>query len=76
MKYSPNAMKFGSRTGQVRNHKYDIWNCESWPEIKNLGRFGLKTAMCPIFNKFGTRNKSNMLIINILIGIDDLDPKL
>ena len=26
--------------------------------------------------KFGTQNKSNMLIINILIGIDDLDPKL
>ena len=26
--------------------------------------------------KFGTKNKSNMLIMNILIGIDDLDPKL
>ena len=26
--------------------------------------------------KFGTQNKSNMLIINIFIGIDDLDPKL
>ena len=26
--------------------------------------------------KFGTRNKSNMVIINILIGIDYLDPKL
>ena len=26
--------------------------------------------------KFGTKNKSNMLIINILIGIDDLDPKI
>ena len=41
-----------------------------------MGRFGLKIAMCPIFMKFGTQNKSNMLIINILIGIDDLDPKL
>ena len=30
--------------------------------------------MCPIFMKFGTQSKSNMLIINILIGIDDLDP--
>ena len=29
--------------------------------------------MCPIFMKFGTQNESNMLIINILIGIDDLD---
>ena len=26
--------------------------------------------------KFGTQNKSNMLIMNILIGIDDLEPKL
>ena len=32
--------------------------------------------MYPIFIKFGTYNKSNMLIINILIGIDELDPKL
>ena len=29
--------------------------------------------MCPIFMKFGTQNKLNMLIINILTGIDDLD---
>ena len=26
--------------------------------------------------KFGTQNKSNMLIVNLLTGIDDLDPKL
>ena len=32
--------------------------------------------MCPIFMKFSTQNKLNMLIINILIGIDDLNPKL
>ena len=32
--------------------------------------------MCLIFMKFGTQNKSNMLIMNILIEIDDLDPKL
>ena len=32
--------------------------------------------MYPMFMKFGTQNKSNMLIINILIGIDFLDPKL
>ena len=29
-----------------------------------------------IFFIFGCQNKSNMLIINILIVIDDLDPKL
>ena len=45
-------------------------------QIKKLGRFGLKIAMCPIFMKFGTQNKSNMVSINTLIGIDDLDPKL
>ena len=57
------------------NHKYDIWNCRSWHKIKNLGRFGLKITMCLIFVKFRFQNKLNMLIINILIGIDDLKPK-
>ena len=51
-------------------------NCGSWLEIKNLGRFGLKIAMYLIFMKCGTQDKLNMLIINILTGIDDLDPKL
>ena len=32
--------------------------------------------MCPVFMKFGTQKKLNMLIINIVLGIDDLDPKL
>ena len=32
--------------------------------------------MCPIFMKFGTQNKSNMLIVNILTGIEALYPKL
>ena len=41
--------------------------------MKCLGRFGLKIAMCLIFMKFDTENKSNMLVMNILIGIDDLD---
>ena len=58
------------------NDKYDIGNCGSWPEIKNLARFGLKIASCPIFMKFASQNKSNMLIINILVRIDDSDPKL
>ena len=47
------------------NHKDDIWNSE----IKILGKFGLKIEMCP---KFGTQ-RSNM---NIVLEIDDLDPKL
>ena len=40
---------------------------------------GLKIASekkGPIFMKFGTQKKSNMLIMNIVLGIDDLDPKL
>ena len=65
-------------SGQVKffNHKYDIWNCGSWPEIKSLGRFGLKIEMCMILIKFGNQNKSNMLIMDILIGIYDLDRNL
>ena len=58
------------------NHKYDIWNRGSWPKIKNLGRLSLKIAVRPVLIKLGTQNKLNMLIINILIGNDDLDPKL
>ena len=44
--------------------------------MKNLIRFGLKIATSLIFMKFGTQNKSNTQIMNILIGIDDLKPKL
>ena len=32
--------------------------------------------MYVIFMKFRTQNKSNMPIMNILIGMDNLDPKL
>ena len=41
-----------------------------------MGRFGLKIAMCPIFIKSGIQSKLNMLIINILIGIDVTWPKI
>ena len=41
-----------------------------------LGRIGLKIAMCLIFMKFDTQNKLNMLIMNMLIGIDYRDCKL
>ena len=75
MKYIPNAMRFGNQVKFV-NQQYYIWNCGSWPETKNLDISGLKIVMCQIFMKFGTQKKLNMLIMNILIGIDDLDPKL
>ena len=45
-------------------------------ERKYLGGFILKIAMCPIFMKLGTQSKSNMVIMNIILGIDGLDPKL
>ena len=45
-------------------------------DLESLGRFDLKIAMCLIFMKFGNQKKSNMLIMNILIGIDYLDRKL
>ena len=32
--------------------------------------------MCLIFMKFGTQNKLNILIINISIGIDDLETQI
>ena len=32
--------------------------------------------MRPIFMKFGTQNRSNLLIMNILIWVDDLDSNL
>ena len=51
-------------------------NCGPWLEIRNLGRFGLKTLMHSSSMKFGTKCKSNMLIMNIVFGTDDLDPKL
>ena len=47
-----------------------------WNLAITAGKFGLKIAMFPIFTNFSTQNKLNMLIINILIGIDDLDPNL
>ena len=41
-----------------------------------LGQFGLKIVMCPIFMKFGTKNKSNMLIIDTLNETHYVDSKL
>ena len=68
-------MKLGNQSRSSLLIIKDIWNCGSWPEIKNLGRFGLKIAKYLIFMKFVTQNKSNILIINILTGIDELDSK-
>ena len=43
-------MKFGTHSRSsslLLNMIFD--NCGSWPEIKNLDRFGLKIAMCSNF---------------------------
>ena len=45
-------------------------------DLESLDRFSLKIAICLIFMKFGNYKKSNMLIMNILIGIDYHDWKL
>ena len=45
------------------------------PKLKSWADLVSK-LQCATFMKFGTQNKSNMLIINILFGIDDLDSKL
>ena len=50
MNYISNAMKFGTQSRSsslILNVVFE--NCGSWLEIKNLGRFGLKIAMCSNF---------------------------
>ena len=69
-------MKFGiqSRSSSlILNMIFE--NCGSLPEIKNLADFVSKLQCAPTL-KFGTLCKSNMLIINMVLGIDDLDPKI
>ena len=69
MKNIPIAMKFGTPNSSsllIIKMIFEI------ADLDSLGRFGLKIAMCLIFIKFGNQNKSNMLIMNILLGIDYL----
>ena len=78
MKDIHNTIKIGnqSRSSSLIISIYDIWNGGSWPKTKDLGRFGSKIAMSSISMQLDTQNQFNMLIINILIGIDLLDQKL
>ena len=46
------------------NYEYGTWNWLSWPKIIDLGKFVLTHTFAPIFMKFGTNNKWNMLIMN------------
>ena len=45
-------------------------------KLKTWADFVSKLQYPRFLMKFGTQNKLNMLIINILTGIDELDPKL
>ena len=50
MKYISNAMKFDTQSRSsslILNMIFE--NCGSWPEIKSLGKFGLKIKMCSSF---------------------------
>ena len=66
-------MKFGTESKSsllIINMIFEIADLE--PKLY-LDRLGLKIAMCLIFMKSGNQNKLNMLIMNILVGIDYLD---
>ena len=73
MKYIPNAKKFGIQS-RSSNLKYDIWKL--WILTQNWADLISKLKCAPTFMKFGTQCKSNMLIMNMVLGTDDLDPKL
>ena len=47
------------------NYEYSTWNWWSWLKITNLVP---KLKFSLIFIKFGTHNKSNMLIMNIILA--------
>ena len=50
MEYISSTMKFDTQSRSSSLILDMIFeNCVSWPEIKNLGRFGLKIAMCSNF---------------------------
>ena len=77
MKYTHNAMKFGTQSrssllniNMIFETGYLDQNSKTWEDLVS------KLQCAPIFMKFGTQCKSNMLIMNIVLGTDDLNPKL
>ena len=73
MKYIPNTMKFGNHSKSIINMIFEIADLN--PKLKTWEDLVSKLKCTRFFLTFGTQNKSNMLIMNILIVIDDLDPK-
>ena len=62
-------MKFGTQSRSsslIINTIFEIVDLDS--KLKTWGRFGLKIAMCPIYMKFDTLNKPNMLMMNIILA--------
>ena len=77
MKYTHNAMKFGTQSrsslliiNMIFETGYLDQNSKTWEDLVS------KLQCAPIFMKFGTQCKSNMLIMNIVLGTDDLNPTL
>ena len=69
MKYIPNAIKFGIQSRSswlIINVIFEIADLDS--KLNTWADLALKIAMCLIFKKFGTHNKLNMLIMNIILA--------
>ena len=60
-------MKFGIQSRSSSSIINMIFEIVHLLNIKNVARFGPKIVMCLIFVKFRAQNKSNMLIMNILL---------
>ena len=58
MEYISSTMKFDTQSRSSSLILDMIFeNCVSWPEIKNLGRFRLKIAMCSNFYEIANRTR-------------------
>ena len=51
-------------------------NCGSSPEIKNLGRIGLKIAMCSNFYEIWHLLQIEHANMNVILGTDGFNSKL
>ena len=68
MKYIPNAMKCSTQSRScllIINMIFEI--ADGDPKLQTWADSVSKLQVAPIFMKFGTHNKSNMLIINTIL---------
>ena len=76
MKNIPNAMKFSTQSNSsllIINMVFEI--ADLGPKLKASDSKDLDSKLNASDVAIGNQNKSNMLIINILIVTDGLDPK-